>query len=174
MVTTNIIRADGLVIETAWDELYAGPVKLFISIDPGLHIVGKGITQRALERLSLQSMCPDEMKAIGSLKVVGDWLDKNKPIFRRRPENPDEWYAHVALFFVLAVQAGHSGVSQILANYAGVRPRMSREWIERSRKVGMLTENTTRHHGGRAYGSLTDKARETLAGRLVNQSLPAA
>ena len=170
-MTTNTVHADGLVIETAWDEYYAEPVELRITIDPKIpRPAGKGIPQRVIHHLSLQSMMPDTMRTVGSLRVVGDWLEKNKPGFRCRPAEPSVFYAHVALFHVLAVEAGEQGINQVLANYAAVRPSKAREWIETSRRLGMLTENDSRSRAGRACGILTDKARAILATESVSQS----
>lgn len=175
MVTFQTVTVDGLVIRTAWDERHAGPVELHITIDHSARQAGRGIPQWFIHNLSLQSLTPASMKTPGSILTVGSWLEKNKPTPRKRVEDPTTFFAHVALFFVLVIESGEKGVSRLLANYAKVRPTMARQWIEKARQLGMLTENATRHHLGRAFGMLTDKARAILAsGHLVTEGAVAA
>lgn len=171
MVVFQTVNADGLVIRTAWDDFHAGPVELLITIDHADHPDGKGITERLIRRLSLQSMAPESMKTDGSLRVVGDWLEKRKPGLRTRPEDPQEFFAHVALFFVLTIQGGEKGVTRVLANYSGVNPSMAREWIAKARRLGMLTTPRAGCYTGRAVGHLTDKARTILASKSLNMPL---
>lgn len=160
MVIFNTVEVDGLIVRTAWDEYHIGPVELLITVDNAP--AGKGIPDRFIHRLSLQSMTPDTIRTVGSLRVVGDWLEKNKPQFRKRPTDSPLFYASVALFFTLVVQEGGKGVCNTLANYTGVRPSMARLWIDQARKRGMLTDNKAKNTAGRACGILTDKAREIL------------
>jgi hypothetical protein len=119
-------------------------------------------------------MNPDTLKILGSLRVVGDWLAGNKPGFRQRPEDASTFYAHVALFYALAVQEGEKGVTQVLANYAGVRPRMATTWVETARRLGMLTSGPAIRLAGRACGELTDKARAYLVSQSTSPQEAAA
>jgi hypothetical protein len=99
-VTFNTVRVDGLVIRTAWDDYHAGPVELLITLDHTPRIVGRGITERSIHRLSLRAMAPQQesmktlMEMVGSLKVVGEWLDKNQPrasILQNLPCSTHTW-----------------------------------------------------------------------------------
>jgi hypothetical protein len=166
-MVTNTVRVSGLVITSTWEPEYSGPVELLIRLDPGLRIVGKGISDRSIHRLSIQSMAPESMRILGNLRSVGDWLSANKPDRRSRPQDPSLFYSHVALFFVLGVQEGAKGVTQVLANYASVRPSKARMWVETARKLGLLSANNAGCQVGRARGVLTDKARTALAGQSV-------
>lgn len=160
-MTYNTIRQDGMVIRTAWDEYHAGPVELLITIDHSAPSNGVGITERSIREIPpLHQMAPD-IKGVTSLRVVGAWIEQNKPLPRQRPENPPLFYARVALFVAMASREGERGSCRILANCAGVRPHKAKEWIATSRRLGMLTPKSS--NAGRAYGYLTDKARETLA-----------
>lgn len=167
MATYSTVSVDGLIIETWWDPYFAGPVKLLITLDQAARPDGKGIPERFIRRLSLQSMSPKVMKTPGSILVVGDWLQKHKPTLRRRVEDPTEFFAYVALFFVLVTESGEKGASRLLANYAAVRPTMARQWIDTARTLGMLTSPIPGYTTGRAQGVLTDKARSILASLLV-------
>ena len=168
-MTLRTIRVDGLVIRTAWDDDFVGPVEVLITIDHrAIRPAGKGISDRALRALSLQSMAPESGPTLGDLRYVKDWLAANKPALRKRPQDPEEFYAHVALFFVLALRDGERSVVRVLANYAAVRPYRAREWIETARRLGMLTGTPAGTQAGRACGNLTDKARATLASREVD------
>lgn len=164
MVTTfSTVNVDGLVIRTAWDPCFVGPTELLITIDPHGYIKGKGITEYSIRRLSLHTMNPLTSVETGSLRVVGDWLRQHKPIFRKRAEDPQSFFAHVALFVVLCIQEGEMGARRILANYASVTPSMAKSWIDTSRRMGMLADSSSGRDLGRVYGTLTDKARAILA-----------
>lgn len=175
MVTYATTHVGGLIVRTAWDEYHAGPVELLIVLDTSVPNKGKGITERSVRGLPLRSMAPARPKTQGSLKVVGAWLDTHKPALRMRVEDPSVFFAHVALFFVLAVENGERGVIRLLANYAGVRPTRARKWILIARKLGFLGDDgLDLETAGRAHGVLTDKARQVLASELVTLNLDAA
>lgn len=171
MVTFNTVRVSGLVVTTGWDSRNLDPVELLITVD---HSTGRGITREQIRHLEFKSMNPNTLKILGSLRVVGEWLASNKPGFRQRPEDSNVFYAHVALFYALAVQEGERGITQVLANYAGVRPRMATTWVEVARKRGMLTSGPTIRLAGRACGDLTEKARAYLAGDQSTSHLEVA
>lgn len=162
MVTYNTIRQDGLVIRTAWDEYHAGPVEFLVTIDHSAPSDGTGITERGIRRLpTLHSMAPDEIRDVTSLRTIGCWIEANKPMPRKRPDDPALFYARVALFVSLALREGERGACRILANYAAVKTHKAKEWISTARKLGMLTPKGS--NTGRGYGFLTDKARTVLA-----------
>lgn len=163
MVTFNTVAVGGLIVRTGWDTSFLDPVELLITIDYAKYPLGRGITERAIRHLDFRSMNPDTLKILGSLRVVGEWLAANKPGFRQRPEDANIFYAHVALFYALAVQEGERRVVQVLANYAAVKVRMATAWVETSRRLGMLTSSPAIRLAGRACGELTDRARAFLA-----------
>lgn len=163
MVTFNTVSVGGLIIRTGWDTEFLDPIELLITIDHTKYPLGRGITREQVRHLDFKSMNPHTLKILGSLRVVGEWLAVHKPGFRQRPEDANTFYAHVALFYALAVQEGERRVVQVLANYAAVKVRMATAWVETSRRLGMLTGGPALNLAGRACGQLTDKARAFLA-----------
>jgi hypothetical protein len=174
MVTFNTVAVGGLIVRTGWDTSFLDPVELLITIDYAKYPLGKGITERAIRHLDFRSMNPDTLKILGSLRVVGEWLAAHKPAFRQRPEDASLFFAHVALFYALAVQEGERRVVQVLANYAAVRVRMATAWVETARRLGMLTNGPAVRQAGKACGELTDKARAFLANRSTGPQEMAA
>jgi hypothetical protein len=174
MVNFQTVKVDGLVIRSAWDPYHAGPVELHITLDHRATSDGRGITERKLRHLSLVSIAPESPEPTEGLRVVGDWLDEHKPRLRARVADPELFFAHVALFFVLAIRDGMKGVYRVLANYAGIRPSMARTWVEKARRLGMLASNGIKLATvGRAFGILTDKARQVLASQSFIEGVAA-
>jgi len=163
MVERATTIRDGLVIETVWDENHVGPIELHVTLDPDTRQDGRGIPQESVKYLSLQSLAPDSFRIAGDLCSVGAWLQANhNPKRPSRPDNPELFYSHVALFVALAAQDGTKGTSTVMAAMAAVRPSMSRIWVAAARKRGYLTPNPGGRPSGRSYGTITEKARAIL------------
>lgn len=154
MVERATTIRDGLVIETVWDENHVGPIELHVTLET---LKGDtGITDRAVRALSLQPP-----RTPGDPNAVGEWIERNRNRHCGiRPQNPNLFYSHVALLYILAIQEGARSPLGFMATYANIRARMAHEWVMTARKRGLLTQSIP--DAGKAHGRLTTKAKDIL------------
>lgn len=153
---------DGLIVVAHWHPNKLGPVQLTINLkNPGDD--NFGINNRRMARVVVGDIRPLPEKPEGDLFDVLDWLEENAS--RRQGGHqayPPEFWARVALAYVLAMAEGHRDPEDYIAGMVDIRPHTIARWVLKAREHGYLTRVTRGHNGGIAHGELTDRAKQVL------------